>query len=57
MTVLLVAVTFAGALAVDYAFHLDSPRPNRPAIQRLQHQVAELQARVARLERRGGGSG
>jgi len=52
MTVLLVLAALAVALGVDYLFHLDSPRPNRPAIRQLQRQVARLDARVAKLERR-----
>lgn len=48
----LLAAVLAIALAVDYAFHLDSPKPNRPAIVQLQRQVAQLQRRVAILQHR-----
>jgi hypothetical protein len=51
LTVLLVAAAFAASIGVDYAFHLDSPKPNRPAIRQLQRRVATLEAKVARLER------
>jgi hypothetical protein len=51
LTVLVIAAAFAGSIGADYVFHLDSPKPNRPAIRRLQRQVAKLEARVAKLER------
>jgi hypothetical protein len=51
LTVLLVAAAFAASLGVDYLFHLDSPKPNRPAIRQLQRRVKTLEARVAALER------
>jgi hypothetical protein len=51
MTILLVAAAFVAAIGVDYAFHVDSPKPNRPAIRQLQRRVARLEAKVATLER------
>lgn len=47
----LVVAVLAVALVVDYAFHLDSPKPNRPAIVQLQRQVVQLQRQVAELRR------
>ena len=47
----LLATVLVVALAVDYAFHLDSPKPNRPAIVQLQRQVVQLQRQVAALRR------
>jgi hypothetical protein len=49
--VVLVAVSLLVSLGVDYVFHLDSPKPNRPAIRDLQRRVTRLEARVAKLER------
>jgi ubiquinone biosynthesis protein UbiJ len=48
----LLTAVLAVALAVDYAFHLDQPKPNRPAIVQLQRQVAHLQRSVAALQQR-----
>ena len=47
----LLAAILVVALAVDYGFHLDSPKPNRPAIVQLQRQVVQLQRQVAEFRR------